>query len=118
MTLSGAGRRRKGADAERALANFLSDRLGRVVRRNVDRRVDTGDLLGVGSVGVECKNCARLDLSGWLRQAQEGAERAGLSMGVVVVKRRGTADPGGWYAVMSVADLCELIREHGVEEVA
>ncbi len=60
-------------------------------------------------VSIEVKDCVRLELAAWLRQAQQNA---GNRPAVVWHKRRGVADPGGWYVTMTGNDLLRLIGEH------
>lgn len=105
--------REKGAEAERAVASYLRDEGFPEARRNVDRRVDTGDLLGVGHAGLEVKAQRRFDLAGWLMQANKGCAEAGLSWPVVVVKPPGIGldRVARWYAVTDLETLVALLRE-------
>jgi hypothetical protein len=57
------------------------------------------------------KDVTKLDLSGWLRQAQDNA---GGKAAVVWHKKRGTADAEGWYVTMTGQDFLLLIGDlHG-----
>lgn len=71
---------------ERITAEFLAARLedDRIERRTRNGSKDRGDITGVrtplgGRVVIECKNTVRLDLPGWLREAEaeRGNDRRG-----------------------------------------
>ncbi len=69
-----------GRGFERLVANFLRDALGddRIDRRVKTGAKDLGDIAGVrtirgGRVVIECKDVARPDLPGWLRQPRRSA---------------------------------------------
>ena len=57
------------------------------------------------SILVECKDQAKLDFSGWLRQADAERRAAGADLAVVCAKRRGKAMVGSAYIVMTADDL-------------
>lgn len=81
---------------------------------------DHGDLhLDPPSLGVivQCKNHGRIELAGWLAQLAEQTADAGAEHGVLVVKRRGVADPGRSYAVMELDALLRLLRAAGYGDV-
>ena len=59
-------------------------------------------------VSIEVKDVAKMDLSGWLRQAHGNANG---KPAVVWHKRRGVANPGDWYVTMTGNDLIELLRK-------
>ena len=78
--------------------------------RNVlDGRRTGDDIVWDGPASIEVKDVSKVDLSGWLRQAQENA---GARVGVVWHKKRGTADAAGWYVTMTGADFLRLIGEN------
>lgn len=102
---------RKGATAERAVADTLKN----AGWEHADRRVkngakDRGDIAGISGVVIEVKNCATLNLSGWLAEAHVEADNDGSSIGVVWHKRRGKGDPLDWYVTMDGRTLVELLR--------
>ena len=108
--MSGRTSRRKGSRAEVAVVHALR-RAGwqADTSRNVLEGRRTGDdIVWPGPASIEVKDHAKMDLAGWLRQAQENA---GDRVGVVVHKKRGTAQAEGWYATLSFADLLRLIGE-------
>lgn len=110
--MSGASSRRKGDRAERDVVHALR-RAGweADTSRNVlggRRRGD--DIVWGGPASIEVKDDAKMDLSGWLRQAQGNA---GNRVAVVVHKKRGVAKAEGWYLTMSFGDFLTLIGEDG-----
>lgn len=110
-----------GARFERQVADFLRVRLDddRIDRRVKRGQHDRGDIGGVrtirgGRVVVECKDVAKLDLSGWLREAERERGNDDALLGVVAHKRRGVADPGQQYVTMTLEAFAVLL-EGGVD---
>lgn len=110
-----------GASFERKVADYLAAVLD---DDRIDRRVcmgakDRGDISGVRVHGqrlvVECKDVATLALPEWTNEAHTEAGNDDALVGVVVHKRRGTADPGRQWVAMTVDDLAALIdgQRHG-----
>jgi hypothetical protein len=96
----------------------VADYLAEHVSEFVDRRVKTGaaDKGDIGNVRVhgqrvtvECKDVARLDLAGWVAEAEAERVNDGALVGVVVHKRRGKGRPGDQYVTMTVDDLVALL---------
>jgi hypothetical protein len=108
--VSGSASRRKGSRAEVAVVHALR-RAGwsADTSRNVlDGRRTGDDIVWDGPASIEVKDVAKMDLAGWVRQAQDNA---GDRPGVVWHKKRGTAAPEGWYVTMTGADFLRLIGE-------
>lgn len=114
MTRTRASAKAAGSRFERSIADYLAG----VVDDRIDRRVktgaaDKGDIGGVRVHGrrlaLECKDTARTDLAGWIREAHAEADNDGALAGVVVAKRRGVADPGRQWVHMTLDDLVALI---------
>jgi hypothetical protein len=111
----------KGASFERLVADYLNDKLvGIDHNRGVDRQIrtgakDKGDIRGVYVYGrplaIECKNTNRLNLSGFVDEAEIERGNADAVAGVVVHKRRGRgkASMGEQYVTMTLADLVALL---------
>jgi len=75
--------------------------------RNVLEGRRTGDdIVWDGPASIEVKDVTRLDLSGWLSQAQENA---GDLPAVVWHKKRGQGQAEGWYVTMSGEDFLRLL---------
>lgn len=111
MTAStGRANRRRGITYERAVVAYLRARGVPADRTPTGRHVDGGDVDGLPGWLVEVKNHARLDLAGWLDLAATKAARSGRRP-LLVVKRRGVADPGEHYAVLRLTDLLDTFDD-------
>lgn len=112
----GKSNRRKGADAERAVVTYLRDhgwpgaeRAVRTAYRTANRTLDDpGDITGTPLLVWQVKDHAREHITEWLAETedQRAAVRAGY--GILVVRRRGTADPGRWWVWLTGEDLAGL----------
>lgn len=104
--MSGNMSRRKGNRAMVAVVTWLREHgYPRATRRQIGE--DGDDILeGMPGLSIEVKDHARLDLAGWVAQAQ--AQSGGLPA-VVIHKRKGTTDVGRWYVTMTVEDLHRLV---------
>lgn len=71
--------RAKGIRFERALANILSEKLGKVITRNWQAQSAVGghDLEGLENFAIECKACAKITIKQWWEQTIEQAEKTG-----------------------------------------
>lgn len=77
-------------------------------RRALAGNQDKGDIALPGIV-IEAKNCAKFDLAGWLDEATLEAANAGVPVGVVWFKKRGSTNPGDAYVLMDGATFTRLI---------
>lgn len=114
MTRTRASARAAGARFERSIADWLAQHLDdRIDRRVKTGAKDRGDIGGVRHRGervvLELKDTARTDLAGWIREAHLEAGNDDARVGVVVAKRRGTADPAQQWVHMTLADLAWLL---------
>jgi len=121
MTRNRASAKKAGSSAERRVADWLAVRLDddRIDRRVKTGAKDCGDVGGVrtvagGRVVVEVKDVARMDLSGWVREAEVERGNDDALLGVVVHKKRGTTDPAEWYVTMTCEAFAVLL-EGGVQ---
>lgn len=108
VRMSGAASRAKGQRAEREVVHALR-RAG--WKAMTSRAVLGGTQRGADIVTdfpavIEVKDQAKLDLSGWLRQAQVAA---GGDPAVVIHKRRGVGDAEGWYVTTDLRTLLRLV---------
>lgn len=122
VTRSRRSARDAGAKFERIIADCLAvhvdDRIDRRVKTGAKDRGDIGGLRhGPARVVIECKDVARLDLPGWLREAEVERGNDDALVGLVVHKKRGTRDPLDQYVTTSVRDLIALLTGTRPEEV-
>jgi hypothetical protein len=100
-----------GTQWETAIVRCLNEHgWPRVERRTLAGANDKGDIAGLPVV-VEAKNAARLDLAGWVREANIEARNAGVRVGVVWAKRRGKASPLDGYVVMDGRTFMRVLDE-------
>lgn len=115
MTRSRATAKAAGTSFETLMANYLAQALDddRIERRAKTGAKDRGDIGGIRIHGqrlvIECKNHSRLDLAGWIVQAQIEAGNDDALAGIVIHKRRGTAKPERMYVTMTVAELVAIL---------
>ena len=75
---------------------------------------DVGDInIGPGVV-IECKATSRFSPAEFITELEDEMVNADAGDGVVVVKRRGTTDPGEFYALMTFRMWCALAKEAGL----
>lgn len=117
MTRSRASARAAGTRFETLIANWLAERFDddRIERRARFGAKDRGDIGGVRTVlgarvVIECKDTNRLELSGWVREADIERGNDDALVGVVVHKKRGTTDPAEQYVTMRLADFAHLVE--------
>lgn len=105
-----------GSRLERQTSDYLAKALGNDA---IDRQVktgskDIGDIRGVCLNGkpvvVECKDYAgRHELPQWYREAEVERVNKGAAYGVVVWKRRGTADPAEQHVSMTLRTFAAIL---------
>jgi Holliday junction resolvase len=100
----GRSERRKGAEAERELAQILSDELGFVVKRKLGQARDSGDDIQVGKFRIEAKRRETLALPAWCRQIEAHCQPGE----VPIVAYRTNGQP--WRIVMKLEDFLPLMR--------
>ena len=108
---------RKGASFEQQVADYMARRLGdrRIERRVKNGAKDRGDIAGLAIRGhravVECKCCARSELSEWLKEAERERGNDDAEFGFVVHKRRGCGEKsfGGNYVTMDLDTLLAIV---------
>jgi hypothetical protein len=101
--------KRKGSAFERLIADYLAERMP-CERIPAGATLDRGDLW-TAAAAIQCKNCRTLSLGAWLRDAMEQQVNAGKRLHALVVKRKGVADPGEQFAIMTVSQLRDLLGE-------
>jgi hypothetical protein len=109
-----SAQRDKGTRWESAIVAYLRDKgFTYAERRALHGAHDKGDITGLPGLVVEAKSVARLDLSGWLDEAEEERDNADADVGVVWIKRRGHTSPGRAYVLMTGDDLTWLLKAAG-----
>lgn len=122
MPRSRASAKKAGSSFERQIADYLAEVLDNdyIDRKPRGGAFDTGDIGGVRIDGhrlvLELKNCARMDLPAWTREAKQEAVNDGALAGLVIHKRHGTTDPMKQWVTCTVAELVALITKIPVEE--
>lgn len=114
MTRTRASARKAGSAFESLVVAFLAahvdDRIERRVRNGSKDRGDVSGLRHLGErVVVECKNHARLDLAGWLAEAEMERGNDDATAALVVHKRHGKGDPAEQLVTMRLIDLVALL---------
>ena len=99
--------RRKGTSFESMCVRWLSDAFGYEVDRSPLRgSKDRGDILGATFRGrkvvLECKNCKRMELAGWMGELETEMGNADADFGAVIHKRKGCGESrfGDTYVTM------------------
>lgn len=105
-----------GARLETHIATYLAETLGddRIERRSRNGAKDRGDIGGIRTphghrMVVEVKNVTRINLAGWVAEADTERGNDDAHVGVVVHKRHGVAHPGDQYVTMTVDNLVALL---------
>lgn len=107
-----------GTRHNRHVAAYLAEHLDddRIDVRHPNGAKDRGDVGGIRHMGqrvvVECKDVAKTDISGWLREAEIERRNDDAVTGLVVAKRRGVAvdNPADQLVLMTLRDLVALMR--------
>jgi Holliday junction resolvase len=106
--------KQKGTAAETAVVKYLREHgFPYAERRALHGTADKGDITGIGPIVIEVKNHKTLDLAGWIKELEAEMKNANVNVGAVIAKKRGTTDPGEWYAIMPVHILASLLKDGG-----
>lgn len=114
MSRARASARAAGTRFERLTADYLAAHVSEFIdRRPKTGAKDKGDLANVRAHGqrvvIECKDVARLNLAGWVTEADIERGNDDALAGLVIHKRRGSSDPGDQYVTATVRDLVALL---------
>lgn len=114
MSRSRGSARKAGTAFETLVAGYLAAHVDdRVERRTRSGAKDRGDISGLRHMGerivVEVKNCARLDLAGWLAEAEVERRNDDAVAGVVVHKHHGKGRPAEQLVTMTLADFVAVL---------
>jgi hypothetical protein len=104
--------KQKGTAWETSVVNWLrSNGHPYAERRTLAGSADKGDISGVPGVVLEAKNCRQITLAAWCDELEVEMGNAGVDLGAVVIKRRGTTDVGRAYAVMPMNVFVRLLGD-------
>lgn len=106
-----AGNRRRGVTAEQAVARYLRTwwpEACRAVRTGSSAAPDPGDVANIPGLIVSVKDAATERLPLWMAELTDMRSADPAALPVLVVKRRGTADPGAWWAWLFLRDFVGL----------
>lgn len=117
----GRANRDRGHRAERDVVRWLRDngfpsaeRAVRTGYRTASRvAADPGDITGTGPVLWSVKDCARERIDAWMDELDamsDDSQYGGVSVPLLVVKRRGHADPGRWWCWLWQGQYLDLYR--------
>lgn len=108
--------KRKGTAMETEVVRFLQSMgIGGAERRALQGVADRGDISGVPGWTLEVKNCARMDLAGWMNEAQlewlhDNSGKFVSRWWAVIHKRRGKGISRA-YVTMELTQLATIILE-------
>ena len=101
---------------ESAIVTYLQARgWPHAERRALNGAMDRGDVAGVIGVVIEAKCATRVDLAGWLDEAQQERANDRADLGAVWFKRRGRTSPGAGYVLMDGDTFTDLLRKAGYQ---
>lgn len=113
----GRANRRKGADAERAVARYLrtvgfphaerAEKNGWSTREHTSP--DPGDILGTPGIVWSVKNDASNQISKWLDEAEQLRNHHRADLAILVTRRHGKAVPGRWWSWISLHELAHVL---------
>lgn len=114
MSRSRASARKAGSAFETLVAGYLATHVDdRVERRARTGSKDRGDISGLRHMGerivVEVKNCHRLDLAGWLAEAEVERGNDDAVAALVIHKRHGKANPAEQLVTLRLVDFVALL---------
>lgn len=102
--------KQKGDRAERAVVEFLNREGITAHRIRAGSPDDVGDIEAHADLVIEVKDRGKIDLPAWLRKLAVQKANKDAAFGVIIVKKRGSADPLEWAYVMDSATFLNLWR--------
>ena len=107
--------KQKGTTFERLVADGFATALDddRIDRAPLSGNLDKGDIANVrtpsgGKIAIEVKNVAKLDLAGWVSEAEVERKNLGAVAGIVIHKRVGKGKFIDQYCTLTVKDLLAI----------
>lgn len=103
--------RQKGTHYETGTLRGVQSDFPDARRQVLHGNMDQGDIIIPSmSLILECKNCKRMELADWVRQAETEARNAGVDYGAVVHKHKGTTDTDAQYVTMSMGMFKKFLK--------
>ena len=106
----------KGTSAETAVVKYLIDNgFPHAERRALTGAVDLGDITGTPCLAWEVKNHKTYKIPAWLKETELETKNARADFGVLIVKPNGVGvtNTANWWAIMSLEQITNLLREAG-----
>lgn len=121
MTRNRASAKKAGTTFERQVADYLAQHVDdRIDRRAKTGSKDRGDIAGVRIWGqrlvLECKNTTRLNLAGWMNQAEIERGNDDALAGLIIHKRHGNNQPGDQWVTTTLRELTAMLNGYREEE--
>lgn len=121
MTRNRASAKKAGTTFERQVADYLAQHVDdRIDRRAKTGSNDRGDIAGVRIWGqrlvLECKNTTRLNLAGWMNQAEIERGNDDALAGLIIHKRHGNNQPGDQWVTTTLRELTALLNGYREED--
>ena len=109
--------KQKGTSAESAFVNDarVQESFPMVERRALSGALDQGDVSGAPGLVFEIKNHKTYKFPEWLKETEVERVNAKADFGILVVKPNGVGlkSVTDWWAVMTVGQILDLLREAG-----
>lgn len=121
MTRNRASAKKAGTTFERQVADYLAQHVDdRIDRRAKTGSKDRGDIAGVRIWGqrlvLECKNTTRLNLAGWMNQAEIERGNDDALAGLIIHKRHGNNQPGDQWVTTTLREFTALLNGYREED--
>ena len=121
MTRNRASAKKAGTTFERQVADYLAQHVDdRIDRRAKTGSKDRGDIAGVRIWGqrlvLECKNPPRLNLAGWMNQAETERGNDDALAGLIIHKRHGNNQPGDQWVTTTLRELAAMLNGYREED--
>ena len=108
--------RAKGTLGENGAVDYLAENgFPHVERRALAGINDKGDVAGIPGIVIEVKNHKSYKFPQWMKETQVEKDNANADFGILVVKPNGVgvSNSGKWWAVMTLEDMANLLRDAG-----
>lgn len=114
MSRTRASAKAAGTRFETEAVTYLAAHYDDVIERRAKTGgKDRGDISGWRFAGrrivAEVKNVSRLNLAGWVTEAETERLNDDATVGLVIHKRHGNGDPGEQYVTLTLRDLVALL---------